>query len=222
MGSHLRKKTMTATTIDRALESNKLYSQGQALHNSAHPGEQPIPPAKQLAVVTCMDARIDATDLLGLETGDAHIIRNAGGIVTEDAIRSIIISHHLLNTNEVAIIKHTRCGMLAFTDNILKTGLEGNPEIENIISQVTGREFVSPKATSPTPAQFFAFDGDIEPLDSQPNNANTQRLQAEVRKDIAKVVNHPWIPTTGSDAITVRGFIYDVNTGKLEEVSYPD
>lgn len=90
-----------------------------------------------------MDARLDVEDLLGLQTGEAHIIRNAGGVVTEDAIRCLIISHHLLNTNEIILIHHTRCGMLAFTDDLLKAGLEGDPAAEKLIGQATSRPFVS-------------------------------------------------------------------------------
>jgi carbonic anhydrase len=91
------------------------------------PEKQPIQPARRLAVVACMDARLDVEDLLGLQTGEAHIIRNAGGVVTDDLIRCLIISHHLLNANEIILIHHTRCGMLAFTDDLLKAGLEGDP-----------------------------------------------------------------------------------------------
>ena len=103
-------------------------------------------------------------DLLGLQTGDAHIIRNAGGVVTDDAIRCLIISHHLLDTNEVILIHHTRCGMLAFTDDLLKAGLEGDAAAEKLLGQATGRAFTSCKKCAATPAQFHAFRGPIEPL----------------------------------------------------------
>ena len=124
---------MTESITDQYLENNQSYSDGQSVHDSSHPGKQPIQPAKRLAVVACMDARIDVEDLLGLNTGDAHIIRNAGGVVTEDTIRCLIISHHLLNTNEVILIHHTRCGMLAFTDDLLKAGLEGDKAAEELL-----------------------------------------------------------------------------------------
>ncbi len=108
---------MANVNTDTYLENNKRYAKGEAIHKPVHPGKQPIAPARHVAVVACMDARIDVEDLLGLQTGDAHIIRNAGGVVTDDTIRCLIISHHLLNTNEIILIHHTRCGMLAFTDD---------------------------------------------------------------------------------------------------------
>ena len=113
---------MPNSMTDQCVESNKRYAAGQALHKPSYPGKQPIQPAKRVAVLACMDARLDVEDLLGLQTGDAHIIRNAGGVVTDDAIRCLIISHHLLNTNEIILVHHTRCGMLAFTDDLLKAG----------------------------------------------------------------------------------------------------
>ena len=212
---------MTMSITDHCLENNQSYSDGQSVHDASHPGKQPIQPARHLAVVACMDARIDVEDLLGLKTGDAHIIRNAGGVVTEDTIRCLIISHHLLNTNEVILIHHTRCGMLAFTDDLLKAGLEGDEAAENLLGQATGRSFVSCKASSAMPSAFHAFRGQIEPLDSPRDESNTARLEWDVRRGMSAILNHPWLPTGGPDAITVRGFIYDVDTGKLDEVSYP-
>ena len=118
---------MAKSSTDQLLENNRRYAVGNAVHEPVHPGKQPIQPSRRVAVVGCMDARLDVEDLLGLQTGEAHIIRNAGGVVTEDAIRCLIISHHLLNTNEIILVHHTRCGMLAFTDDLLKAGLEGDP-----------------------------------------------------------------------------------------------
>jgi len=115
---------MANSMTNQYLDNNKQYAAGQALHKAAYPGKQPIQPSKRVAVVACMDARLDVEDLLGLQTGDAHIIRNAGGVVSDDAIRCLIISHHLLNTNEIILIHHTRCGMLAFSDDLLKAGLK--------------------------------------------------------------------------------------------------
>ena len=212
---------MANVNTDKFLENNKLYASGQQVHKASHPGKQPINPARHVAVVACMDARLDVEDLLGLQTGDAHIIRNAGGVVTDDAIRCLIISHHLLNTNEIILIHHTRCGMLAFTDDLLKAGLEGDPAAEKLLGQATGRKFVSCNKSAATPAQFHAFRGPIEALDAPRSEKSTERLTWDVRRSMSKVLNHPWLPTTGPDAITVRGFIYDVDTGKLEEVSYP-
>ena len=164
------------SVIDEVLEANKAYAKGFTL------GHLPMPPARKLAVVACMDARLTVSQLLGLKTGEAHIIRNAGGIVTEDALRSLIISHHLLGTKEFMIINHTDCGMLTFKDEDLRTKL----------LQQSGTAAVAP-------AHFHAF----------PN------VEANVREQIQKLKSHPWIPKS----IPVRGFVYDVKTGKLKEVS---
>jgi carbonic anhydrase len=105
------------TELDKIVDANKQY-----FHNFKH-GNLSIPPARKLAVLACMDARLNVNEALGLKTGDAHIIRNAGGIATEDAIRSLIISHELLGTQEFVVINHTDCGMLTFTDNDLQKDL---------------------------------------------------------------------------------------------------
>ena len=212
---------MANSMTDRYLDNNKQYASGKAIHKAAYPGKQPIQPARRLAVVACMDARLDVEDLLGLQTGEAHIIRNAGGVVNEDAIRCLIISHHLLDTNEIILIHHTRCGMLAFTDDLLKAGLEGDPAAEKLLGQATGRAFTGCKKSAATPSAFHAFRGQIEPLDAPRDEKNMERLAWDVRRGMSSILNHPWIPTIGPDAVTVRGFIYDVDTGKLEEVSYP-
>ena len=212
---------MANNHTDNFLENNKKYANGEVVHTASHPGVQPINPGKNVAVVACMDARMDVEDLLGLQTGDAHIIRNAGGVVTDDALRCLIISHHLLNTDEIILIHHTRCGMLAFTDDLLKAGLEGDPAAEELLGLATGREFTSCNCSSGTPDQFHAFRGALEPLDAPRSEGQDERLSWDVRRSISRVMSHPWIPTEGSDAITVRGFIYDVDTGILDEVSYP-
>ena len=212
---------MESTMTDRHLEHNRQYASGQAIHKPTYPGKQRIQPGKRLAVVACMDARLDVEDLLGLQTGDAHIIRNAGGVVTEDAIRCLVISHHLLNTNEIILIHHTRCGMLAFTDDLLKAGLEGDPAAESLLGKATGRAFVSCKKCASTPSAFLAFRGALEPLDAPRDAKQMERLAWDVRRGMSSILNHPWIPTSGPDAVTVRGFVYDVDSGKLEEVTYP-
>ncbi len=163
------------SVIDEGLKANQGYAQSFQL------GHLPMPPARKLAIVACMDARLTVEQVLGLKTGDAHIIRNAGGIITEDAIRSLIISHYLLGTQEFMIINHTDCGMLTFKNDELKTRLK----------QETG-------ATAASPETFHAFD-DVE---------------KNVREQIQKVRSHPWIPRE----IPVRGFFYDVKTGRLHEV----
>ena len=164
------------SVIDEVLKANESYTRTFTL------GHVPLPPARKLAIVACMDARLTVEPALGLHTGDAHIIRNAGGIVTEDALRSLIISHHLLDTQEFMIINHTDCGMLTFKDEDLRTKLH----------QMTGTATVAP-------VHFHAF-GDVAD---------------NVREQIQKVKSHPWVP----QHIPVRGFIYDVKTGRLQEVS---
>jgi carbonic anhydrase len=129
-----------------------------------------------------MDARLTVEEFLGLTTGDAHIIRNAGGIVTDDTIRSLIISHHLLGTQEFLIINHTDCGMLTFKDDELRSKLEKD----------TG-------TSTAAPAAFHAF-GDLE---------------ENVRRQAQKIRSHPWVP----QHISVRGFVYDVKSGRLKEVA---
>ena len=106
------------SAIDEVLKANEGYAKSFNL------GSLPRPPALKLAVLACMDARLSVEQCLGLKTGDAHIIRNAGGVVTEDALRSLIISHHLLGTQEFLIINHTDCGLLGFSDEELRSRLE--------------------------------------------------------------------------------------------------
>ena len=162
-------------TIDETLRANQQYAANFKL------GSLPIPPARRLAVLACMDARLTVEEFLGLNTGDAHIIRNAGGIVTEDALRSLLISHYLLGTNEFMIVNHTECGMQSFKDEELREQLE----------QKTGTAVVGPD-------HFYAFTD----------------LCQNVRRQIQRIRAHPWIPKE----ITVRGFVFDVKTGRLAEV----
>ncbi|MCC6068616.1 carbonic anhydrase [Ferrovum sp. PN-J185] len=203
------------------VNNNQQYAQGKALHNASYPGPQPIKPAKRTAVIACMDARMDVEDILGLQTGDAHIIRNAGGIVTDDVIRCLVISHHLLDTQDVMVIHHTRCGMLSFTDELLRMGLEGDTKAVEILKSATGRDFTPCGCASHSPSGFHAFRGELEPLDAPVTEKQIERLEMDVRKSMSMILNHPWLPTEGKDKINVRGFIYDVDTGKLQEVSYP-
>ena len=161
---------------DEVLKRNESYAKNFTL------GSLAMPPARKLAVVACMDARLTVEPMLGLKTGDAHIIRNAGGIVTEDAVRSLLISHHLLGTQEFIIINHTDCGMLTFKDEELRAKLQ----------QLSGTATVAP-------VHFHAF-GNVE---------------ENVRQQVQRVKSHPWVPKN----IPVRGFIYDVRTGKLTEVA---
>ncbi len=161
--------------IDEAVKANEAYAKSFAL------GNLPMPPARKLGVIACMDARLTVEEILGLKTGEAHIIRNAGGIATEDALRSLLISHYLLGTEEFMVINHTDCGMLTFKDEDLRAKLQ----------QTTGTAVVSP-------VHFHAFSD----------------LEENVRQQVQKVKSHPWTPSSAP----VRGFIYDVKTGKLSEV----
>jgi carbonic anhydrase len=163
------------STTDEVLKANETYAA------NFRQGDLPLPPARKLAVVACMDARLIVSQILGLKAGDAHIIRNAGGIVTEDALRSLIISHQLLGTQEFVIINHTDCGMLTFKDEELRAKLQ----------KQAGTATVAPVA-------FHAFSN----------------LEENVRQQIQKVRSHPWVPKQ----VSVRGFIYDVKTGRLKEV----
>lgn len=145
-------------------------------------GHLPNPPALKLAVLACMDARLTVEQMLGLKTGDAHIIRNAGAIVTEDVLRSLLISYYMLGTREFMIINHTDCGMLTFKDEDLRRKLQ----------DISGTSALAP-------AYFYAFTN----------------LEENVREQVQKVKSHPWVPAD----MPVRGFIYDVKTGKLSEVN---
>src|SRR6478752_4706433 len=111
------------SVTDQLLENNEKYAAGFS-------GPLPLPPAKGVAVVACMDARLDVHDLLGLEEGDAHVIRNAGGVVTDDELRSLAISQRLLGTREIILIHHTDCGMLTFTDDEFRRGIEAETGVK--------------------------------------------------------------------------------------------
>src|SRR4249920_77103 len=143
-------------------------------------GELPLPPAKRVAVVACMDARLNPYGLLGLQEGDAHVIRNAGGVVTEDEIRSLAISQRLLGTEEIVLIHHTDCGMLTFTDDSFRGDLQKDTGIKPTWS----------------PESFTDLDDDV-------------------RSSIGRIKGSPFIPHRDA----VRGFVYDVHTGKLREVT---
>lgn len=209
---------MSLSVTDQLIDNNRRYAAGEARHDARHPGKQAIKPSRRVAVLGCMDARLDIEDLLGLQTGEAHIIRNAGGVVSEDAIRSLLISHHLLDTKEFIVIQHTRCGMLAFTDDLLKSALEGDPQAGELVSKATSRRFVCRSVVSSSPSTFHAFRGAPEALDSPPDATNLGRLADSVKRSLSAIRNHPWIPRDGEDAISARGFIYDVDTGLLQEI----
>jgi len=142
-------------------------------------GDLPLPPAKHVAVLACMDARLNPYGLLGLAEGDAHVIRNAGGVVTADALRSLAISQRLLGTTEIVLIHHTGCGMLTFTDDGFKASIQAEVGIKPAWA-----------------AESFAD------------------LDEDVRQSVRRILDDPFIPAKGS----VRGFVYEVETGRLREV----
>lgn len=162
---------MSAT--DEMLSANARYAAAFSK------GDKPLPPAKKVAVVACMDARIETGRLLGLEEGDAHVIRNAGGVVTDDVIRSLAISQRLLGTEEIVLIHHTDCGMLTFSDDDVKAD----------IAEETG---LRPP---------FALEAFSDPAE-------------DVRQSIRRIGASPFVPRK----TRIRGFVYDVHTGHLDEV----
>ena len=162
------------STTDDLLAHNESYVA------SFEKGDLPLPPARKAAVIACMDARLNVYGMLGLTEGDAHIIRNAGGVVTDDAIRSLAISQRLLGTEEIILIHHTGCGMLTFTDDDFRSAIE--------------------KDTGIKPAWAAEAFPDLD---------------ADVRQSIARIKASPFIPHTDA----VRGFVYEVETGRLREVS---
>jgi carbonic anhydrase len=161
------------SVTDELLANNDIYAQGFS-------GPLPLPPAKHVAVVACMDARLNVYGILGLAEGEAHVIRNAGGVITDDEIRSLAISQRLLGTREIILIHHTDCGMLTFTDDEFKKTIQDEVGIK--------------------PA--WAAEAFPDP-------------DADVRQSIARIKANPFIPHTDS----VRGFVFDVATGRLNETA---
>ena len=162
------------TEIETLLKNNEAYAA------SFDKGDLPLPPGRRVAVLACMDARLDPARALGLEEGDAHVIRNAGGVLTDDALRSLAISQNLLGTEEIVLIHHTDCGMLTFTDEQFAEKLESE----------TG---------SRPEWRAHAFSD----------------LEQDVRDAIERIRASPFVPRKDS----VRGFVYEVETGRLREVS---
>jgi carbonic anhydrase len=161
------------SVTDELLNNNAAYAA------SFQKGDLPLPPARGVAVVACMDARLDVHKILGLEEGDAHVIRNAGGVITDDEIRSLTISQRLLGTREIVLIHHTDCGMLTFSDDELK-------------------------------AQIHEEVG-MKPHFSMESFSD---LEEDVRQSVARIQASPFIPHKES----VRGFVYEVESGRLREV----
>ncbi len=161
-------------------QTDELLKNNEAYAAKFDKGGLPLPPARKVAVVACMDARLNPSYVLGLEEGDAHVIRNAGGVITDDEIRSLSISQRLLGTEEIILIHHTDCGMLTFQDD----------EFRRQIQDETG---IKPQWA----AESFAD------------------LAEDVKQSKARIEASPFVPNKDS----IRGFIYDVDTGRLLEVS---
>ena len=156
------------------------YLSNNAAYAAQFGGQLPLPPASHVAVVACMDARLNVYGILGLKEGEAHVIRNAGGVVTDDEIRSLAISQRLLGTTEIILIHHTDCGMLTFTDDGFKRSIQDETGIKP--------EWAAEAFTD---------------------------LDEDVRQSVARIKASPFVPHKDS----VRGFVFDVATGKLNEVS---
>src|ERR1700689_4223071 len=156
------------------------YLRNNAVYAGRFSGPLPLPPARHVAVVACMDARLNIYGILGLAEGEAHVIRNAGGVVTDDEIRSLAISQRLLGTREIILIHHTDCGMLTFTDDDFKASIQEETGIK-----------------PPWAAEAF---GDLD---------------TDVRQSVNRIKASPFVPHTDQ----VRGFVFDVATGRLREVT---
>jgi len=172
---YLRQPPLHMASTDDLIKANASFAEDFDAAGLA--GE----PARRVAIVACMDARFSPARALGLATGDAHVIRNAGGIITDDVVRSLIISQRLLGTTEIVLIHHTRCGMVAFSDREVADGIEADTGVR-------------------PPFNLGAFD-DVE---------------EDLHDALRQVQDCPYLTRTES----VRGFIYDVDTGAINEVSY--
>jgi carbonic anhydrase len=172
--------TRPSKKLEAALSVTDTYLANNADYAKTFNGPLPLPPSKHVAVVACMDARMNVYGILGLQEGEAHVIRNAGGVVTDDEIRSLAISQRLLGTREIILIHHTDCGMLTFTDDDFKRDIQSE----------TG---IKPEWA----AEAFP---DVE---------------EDVRQSLRRIENSPFVTKHTS----LRGFVFDVATGKLTEVT---
>lgn len=179
--------------LKEVLSANQKYTQ-----QFGEKGKLALPPARQFAILTCMDARLDPAKYAGLSEGDAHIIRNAGGRASDDAIRSLVISYKLLGTREFFVIHHTDCGMLFFTNEVMRKLLASSLETAELRKDGFHDVGKGPGSRAGEFIEWLAF--------SNPEQA--------VIDDVARIRNHPLVPST----IPIHGYIYDVKTGKLNEV----
>lgn len=179
--------------LDQVLEANRKYAA-----NFGEKEKLAMPPARRFAILTCMDARLDPAKFAGLSEGDAHVIRNAGGRATDDAIRSLVISYKLLGTREWFVIHHANCGMTVFTNEIMRDLLAKSLET----ARFDGKEW---KDTGRGPGSHAGDSIDWLTISDQ---------EKSVLEDVARIKSHPLVPA----GIPVYGYIYDVATGKLIEV----
>jgi carbonic anhydrase len=179
--------------LSEVLEANAKYSA-----SFVDDGKLAMPPARRFAILTCMDARLDPAKFAGLAEGDAHVIRNAGGRASDDAIRSLVISYKLLGTQEFFVIHHTECGMLSFTNEVIRELLASSLEAAQLTPQGFQDVGKGPGSPEGEYIEWLAF--------KDPKQA--------VIDDVARIKAHPLVPKT----IPVYGYIYDVRTGKLVEV----
>ncbi len=179
--------------LKEVLEANAKYSA-----NFGEKGKLALPPARRFAVLTCMDARLDPAKFAGLAEGDAHVIRNAGGRASDDAIRSLVISYKLLGTNEFFVIHHTDCGMEFFTNDVIRGLLNSSLETAELSSSGFRDIGKGPGSRAGEYIEWLAIK---------------DQKQAVV-DDVARIRNHPLVPKS----IPVHGYIYDVGSGRLLEV----
>jgi carbonic anhydrase len=180
--------------VDEVLAANQKY-----VATFGDKGKLPLPPARHFAILTCMDARVQPSKYAGLAEGDAHVIRNAGGRATDDAIRSLVISYKLLGTNEWFVIHHTDCGMQLFTDDVMAGLLEHSLETATI--DASGWHDVGKKIPGSPVGKFIKW-------------FTIQDAEGSVVDDVTRIRTHPLVPGN----IPIYGYIYDVRTGKLNEV----
>ena len=179
--------------LSEVLEANQKYSAG-----FGEKGKLALPPARRFAILTCMDARLDPAKYAGLAEGDAHVIRNAGGRASDDAIRSLVISYKLLGTKEWFVIHHTNCGMEFFTDEVIRSLLASSLETAEL-----GADGFRDVGTGPGSAEAKYIDW----------LTFTDNAQSVV-EDVSRIRDHPLVPGT----IPIYGYIYDVATGRLIEI----
>ena len=184
---------MTSKIVGEVMDANAKY-----VASFGNKGELALPPARGFAILTCMDARLDPAKYAGLAEGDAHVVRNAGGRASDDAIRSLVISHKLLGTNEFFVIHHTDCGMEFFTNDVIRGLLDSSLETAQLTS--SGFRDVG-KGPGSRAGEYIEW-------------LTIKDQKQAVVDDVARIRNHPLVPKS----IPVHGYVYDVRSGKLLEV----